>query len=189
MVTELLMDQMKRYPGLMAEDMLKALYQSEFGCAHFARDEQQGLDRLLQELDSLPSVQINGALIEPVGDLFCRVHLAGLNANGLNPTTLSRLFLLSSRFNPGSKSGFISKLTCFQQLCDDSTLPFDPLYVQSLIADNKKSGFPAIHHSPEFRKRYHPAYRVIRADYAMLLPLLCRIDQLLSKKKKRYHGD
>ncbi|MEX1307966.1 MAG: hypothetical protein AB1Z19_05530, partial [Eubacteriales bacterium] len=183
MEIEWLIDQLKRYPNLQAEDMLKALYQSEFGCAHFTLGEKQGLKHILKELDGLSSAYTPADLVEPIGDRFCRVHLAKIKARGLNPATLARLFFLSSQTKPENQNNFVAKLACFLDCCKKGTLPFDPVYVQTLIAENQKSGSPAIHHSPKFHQLYHPAYRVIRADYGALLPLLCKIDTVMRQKE------
>lgn len=59
---ELLLGQLKKYPKLQPEGMLKGLYQSEFGCGHFITDEKKGMDlldklRCFQEMcitDELP---------------------------------------------------------------------------------------------------------------------------------------
>ena len=43
----------------------------------------------------------------------------------------------------------------------------------------KKADLPACHHSETFRRTYAPAYRLMKAEYARLLPLLSRIDAAL----------
>ena len=46
-----------------------------------------------------------------------------------------------------------------------------------------KKGYPALHHSDEFRNEYHPAYRVISNKYVTFLPLFAMIDQKPTEKR------
>ncbi len=39
---KIILEQYARYPKLKLNDIIKALYQSEFGCAHFVADEKNG---------------------------------------------------------------------------------------------------------------------------------------------------
>ena len=178
-----LLDQYKKFPQMQPLDMLKAIHQSEFGCEHFISDEDKGFKLLLQELENLPEKAGAGDLIEPLGDTFCRVSLAGLRQYGLSPKTLFNLFLLTSRKKSGSEQTLMAKLEVFEELCISGRLLFDPQEVKYLIQDFKNSGFEAVHHSKEFRQLYSPAYRVVRRDLCNLLPLYARIDQLLSEKE------
>ena len=82
----------RRYPALRPEDLLKALHQSVFGCGHFVSED--GLSRLLQEAETLCDESCTD--VEPLDGAFCRVHLGMLQATGLRPETLFRLFQLSN---------------------------------------------------------------------------------------------
>ena len=44
------LDLYARYPKARLSDYVKLLYQSEFGCGHFAPDDAEGYALLLQEL-------------------------------------------------------------------------------------------------------------------------------------------
>ena len=44
------LDQLDRYPALETQDMVKALYQREFGCGHMITDRARGLSWLRDEL-------------------------------------------------------------------------------------------------------------------------------------------
>ena len=182
MVNKLLKNQFIKYPELQPQDILKVLYQSEFGCAHFNLGDTEGMRYLTDELAMLNEIPQNQPLCEEIGGQFCRVHLGAIAKAGLSPRTLFQLFVLSSRYNPGTRERFSNKLDGFLNLCADGELPFNSSKIQKLITDYKANGCPAIHHSPQFRETYHPAYRVIRLEYGRLLPLFSRIDQLLAEK-------
>ncbi len=179
---KLLLDQLKTHPALELQDMIKALYQSEFGGGHFVSDQKQGMEYLLEELDGLNQPANTEELVEHIGAEYSRVNLASMKKYGLSPDTLFRLFVMSSEHSTGSKASFALKLKYFEKLCGMGTLPFSREEVKSLISEYGRKDFPAVHHSDIFRRLYNPAYRVIRNDFARLLPILCRIDRLIAEK-------
>ena len=93
----LLAAQCARYPGLTAQDLVKALYQATLGCGHFVPDEARAADYLREEAASLPGDATDAPLTERLGQRFCRVHLAPYRESGASLSTLARLFALSAR--------------------------------------------------------------------------------------------
>ncbi|MDR1066609.1 MAG: hypothetical protein LBL35_04135 [Clostridiales bacterium] len=179
-VRRLLLEQLKIYPALQPRDALKALYQSEFGCEHFVSDEKSGVDLISNELRNPRAGRYARHLVEPLGYRFSRVHLAASRKTGLNPATLFRLFLLTSRLEPPDADAFTAKLRVFHDMCVSGELPFDPAAARSLISSYNGP----ISHTDVFRRLYAPAYRVIRADFCPFLPLFCRIDAELAKRAR-----
>lgn len=175
-----LLDQCARYPALRPQDLLKGLHQSAFGCGHFVTDEAFGMELLQRELVS-PGTRAD---IEPLDGDYCRVHLGYLTRTGLAPETLFRLFVLSAEAPMEDTAALEEKLTGLLELAKDGRLPFALEEVQGAAANWRDAGFPACHHSPEFRAAYTPAYRVIRKDFVWVLPLLAAIDRKLVEKSR-----
>lgn len=181
-LTEFLTEHCRRYPALEPGDLLKALHQSVFGCGHLVRAEGDGLARLKAELAALPpAVQAD---TEPLPGDFCRVHLGLLARSGLQPETLFRLFCLSAEEICGSAEEMEAALFAAMTAAENGLLPFSPEALSAEVGEWREAGFPARSHSPAFRRHYHPAYRVIRQEYARLLPLLAAIDRGLAEKKR-----
>ena len=67
------------------------------------------------------------------------------------------------------------------ELIKEGTLPFKERDVREAIEEWKADGFPACHHSEEFRNAYFPAYRVIKKEYALFLSLFVKIDNMLQR--------
>ena len=174
--TEFLLTHCAAYPALQPQDLLKALHQSVFGCGHFVTDKAFPL--LLEELTALT----DGPDMEPLDGRFCRAHLRMLSKLGLTPETLFRLFLLSAEKSYGSIAALESKLETLLMLARAGQIPFSESALSSAIEAWRSTGFPACHHSPEFRAAYHPAYRVIHKKYIHWLPLLTAIDQTMAEK-------
>ena len=106
---KIIFDQVKKYPKLQVQDILKALYQSEFGCSHFISDDKSGMELLIKELESVYDGSHNKEFVEPLGDRFSRVHIGLLEKNGLKPDTLFKLFKLTSQVDSGIKDNFLKK--------------------------------------------------------------------------------
>ena len=175
------LDQLARYPALETQDLVKALYQREFGCGHMITDPDRGMAWLREELaacraENPPAQQ---ALSEPLGQ-FSRVHLRALDNAGLSAQTLFRLFMLSAEAPTGSMDAFQAQLEELAALIDSGELPLDSAAAHAFLASYLASGCPATHHSAAFSAAYHPAYRVIKAEYARFLPVFAAIDQMLS---------
>lgn len=178
--TEFLLTQCRAYPALRPEDLLKALHQSVFGCGHFVTDEAAGLERLREELARLPQGAVSRA--EALDGPYVRLHLGELG--GLSPRTLYRLFALSAEAPAGGAAALEEKLQRLLNLAREGRLPFSCDETARAVASWRTAGFPACHHSEEFRAAYAPAYRVIRQEYVRLLPLLAALDRKLAEQPR-----
>ena len=174
-------NQCRRYPELEPRDLLKALHQSVFGCGHFVTDEAVGLARLRAELAEAPS---GGLDVEPLDGGFCRVHLSAVERTGLAPETLFRIFALSAQAPAGTPAELEEKLSVLLELAEDGQLPFAAGQMADAIGRWRRAGYPACHHSETFRAVYTPAYRVVRREFAWMLPLLAAIDRQLAAKPR-----
>lgn len=173
---EFLQSQCHSYPLLQPEDLLKGLHQSVFGCGHFVDEKAE--EYLQKELESLePS---DGPEVEFLAGDFCRVHLRYLNKYGLAPKTLFRLFWLSAIEPAGNAMQMEEKLEVMLRMASAEQLPVSYCDMRALVEEWRKTGYPACHHSNRFRAAYKPAYRVIRREYARLLPLFVAIDRKLA---------
>lgn len=182
----LVRQQCSRYPKLHVQDLVKAMYQAEFGCGHFVASPEKALDWIVREENELHLAGKPAAspFIEPIGSDYCRVHLHALHESGLSARTLCRLFCLSGSEPDGDMAHFESCLDLLQTLIASGGLPVDIASSLEWIDAYRASGCPATHHLDAFRGAYAPAYRVIRTEYARLIPLLARIDRLCAEKNQ-----
>ena len=167
-----------RYPLLQPTDLLKFLHQSVFGCGHLITDPAVAADWLAQEMDRCA----DGGEIEPLDGSFCRVPLGYLKALGVSPVSFAALFALSARKEGGTVQDLELRLAAALDMTRDGLLPFSCEALSAAIEGWRTAGFPAQHHSEDFRAAYAPAYRVLHQGHAALLPLMGRIDRLLSQK-------
>lgn len=184
-VRAFLLEYVKQYPRLEIDDLIKLLYQSAFGCGHFAPGEARVLAFLEEETAGL-NREREWPLVERVLGGYARVHLAPYVSQGMRLLTLSRLFMRTASEPPREDAGawFAAALDLLEGMAQEEKLPFDADAVKARLAAYRAAGCPAIHHSETFRAAYRPAYRIVRAEYAQLLELFARIDGLLDQKER-----
>lgn len=171
----LLMEHYRVYPKLQIRDTFKFLHQSSFGCEHLVTNPETVNDYIIKESEAYSCHR--GNLTEPLDGAYCRVHLDWIES-GLRPKTLGKLFFLSARTEEDGTAALEEKLCALRELVRDGLLPFQTDEVEREIEEWKHVGYQAYHHSEAFRDCYRPAYRVIRKEYALFLPLLVQIERM-----------
>jgi len=180
-----LLEYTKKRPQAELSDLIKLLYQSAFGCGHFAPGQAQVTSYLRQELENTQA-DPKGEMIEPILGRFVRVNIAPYAAQGMRLETLSRLFMLTADHAPGeeAKAWFNDALNLLQEMALGGELPFSAVSAKERLSQYRAAGCPSVHHSETFRAAYHPAYRILRSDYAQLLPVFSQIDALLEGRER-----
>lgn len=174
---ELLLSQLKTYPQLQIEDIFKFLYQSAFGCEHLLPEPEAAAEFIRKEAEGM--AEQSSALVEALDGPYCRVSLAYLR-QGLSPETLAKLLCLSAVHEPKGKAALLEKLDAAKALVRDALLPFTLPEFLDAVAQWESRGFSPLHHSETFRQTYHPAYRLIGAQYVPFLPVLADLDRRLA---------
>lgn len=164
------------YPSARLQDLIKALHQACLGCGHLIADETGSFARLQGEWDGAP---VTGRFPEELSEGFVRLHLGDAREKGLKPETVQRLFSLSARIRTGQEEMFREALGEIRESVETGVFPADDKDKAFLSAYLPKA--PAmLSHSETFRQCCRPAYRVIAAECAALLPLFALVDQRLS---------
>ena len=173
-----LLNHFKKYPLLKPRDTFKFLYQSVFGCEHMISSSDLVVDYIKEEYKTiLPK----GEIVEPLDGNFSRVNLE-IISRGMKPETLGALFFLSAKKEKGTLTDLKEKIEILKSLVQNGSAPFDAEEYSKELTLWESQGYPAIHHSEEFRQNYRPSYRVISNDLIKFLPLLCEIDRQSAKK-------
>lgn len=147
-----------RFPEMRPIDGVKLIYQNEFGGGHLIRDEAGCLNYLRREYDSTeknPQVP----LYDEIGNGIVRVNLAAVGEEELE--ALGRAFIQSAAEHTGSLDCFLQKLKVLCAMAEEGVFSFGLGELRECIAACREQGFPAVSHSPEYRRAYHPAYRVV----------------------------
>ena len=177
---EFLRAQMANRPESRLQDLCKALYQSTFGCGHLISDVAAAEQSIREELTAgVPSCRD----IEPLDGLWDRVPL-GILEGVLTPSTLARAFALSAAMPREDTAALEARLDVLRALLAEGALPYNAAEAEAELARWQMAGYPACHHSADYRAAYHPAYRVLHRHYTHLLPLLETIDGVLAAQER-----
>jgi len=168
----------KKYPKLQIRDLFKYLYQSSFGCEHMILSPEAVEGYIRKEAEQY--VAVAGEVIEPLDGDYCRVHLDWLR-EGLCAGTLAKLFFLSAEHVGDGRERLSEKLSILLEAVEEGVISFERDAVIAELEEWRGAGYPACHHSEAFRTAYAPAYRLIKKEYALFLPLFLRIDRMLQK--------
>ena len=178
----ILLEHYTEYPKMQIQDMVKLIYQNEFGGGHFISDEKESLQRLTAELTNVKEV-VNEAhhtdLITEIGDGLCRIDIIKANSMGLDSSTINKIFVNTANDIKGSMKEFEAKLEILRDCCRDGLLPFTDKELDNYLDDYKAKGYPAVSHSETYRINYQPAYRIIKEEYTKYYRVFIGIDELM----------
>ena len=156
----------KKYPLMQPRDVIKLVYQNEFGGGHLIRDERECFLRIRDELSQLQPQEL--PFYEEIGNGMVRVNLASLERNGMTPGELCEIFICSSREHRGNADAFCVKLAEADRAAETLGLSFPVRAWRDELSAYRAKGCPMISHSEIFRDTYHPAYRVV--EKRLLIP-------------------
>lgn len=170
----LLLKQWELYPHLQFQDLVKLIYQNEFGPGHLVRSEADSLKRLQTECASLEGR--DAKKFEDIGNGLCRLHLA--EDIDIDLTTLNHMFVHTANTVIGTGQRFQEKLKVLLDCCHKKLLPFTETEAEEWLGKYREQGFPLVSHSAAYRAAYSPAYRVVLALFRDYYLLFSTIDKL-----------
>ena len=170
-------EHLKCYPKMEIQDVMKLLYQSEFGGGHLISNEEMSLKRIQEEYERInENEMVCMSVLEPIGDRMCRIYLSAIT-NGMKPEVLNQIFVKSANHRTGSVEGLELKLNQLLQACEQGELPFEASSVKEIWDVWKSEGYPAKSHSDAYREAYHPAYRAIESSYKQIYDVICAVEK------------
>jgi uridine kinase/predicted membrane protein len=179
-IRELTVNQLKLYPKAKEIDILKAIYQNEFGAGHMISDRAVCLKLVNDELSELE--EKSGEPIEKLGSSLSRLHIRAIPQTGLSPETYAKIFMLTAVRARGSKENFLRKVNILKKICNDDIKNFSETSIDAAVEMWEAGGGGLFRHSDTFRNAYHPAYRVIENQFCDYLDIFAKIDSLSREK-------
>lgn len=153
------------YPLARIEDLYKLSHQAALGSEHAVSDVRAARDWLMREVAALA-----GAPIEPLmeaispGGRILRVHLRPFVAAEGDPERLLQAFVRTANEYKGSVSELKRYWALIVELSTEGEIPFHQDDLRRFIDGMEDAGFPAIHHSAQYRAAYQPSYRVVAGE-------------------------
>lgn len=188
---EILLNQYKLRTNMTIQDMVKLIFQSEFGGGHLISNEDESLGFLKYEINGI----IKGSndedkvflddesidLFEYIGNKLYRLNLVPALERGLSPTTINKFFVHSANTVKGSPEQFEAKLDMFLALCHQDLLPYDLQEVKDYLNEYKIEGYKPVSHTDSYRTLYKPAYRIVSENFKIYYEVFSNIDRLMSR--------
>ena len=170
--SEILQGQLIRYPRMEPRDCVKLAYQNALGPAHAALDRDAVHRALLAEWGELSD---RGAPCppEPIGNGLCRFHLAGTGELPLAASLLADLFCLTAGSFRGQRETLEENLETLENLALPGMAAF--------VAEYRREGCPAVHHSDQYREAYQPHYRVLLTAHGGYFQALLAVARLSAR--------
>lgn len=149
-----------------AVDFYKLVHQSVYGVGHLLDDAQASnvaIARALKdELSRVPRGPIHENVLDPIDEArgLVRLNLRVYARLAHDLSALAPALRQTAARVEGSPELMRERLKKLVTWLRRNRPALAPA-TRSLIQEAARAGFPAYHHSARFRRRYHPAYRVV----------------------------
>ena len=175
---ELLKKHFEQTPRMAPTDAVKLAFQSAFGCGHLLCDASACTDFVRREMAQIPK-DASMPAFTPIGGCMCRLNLASPAVRALSPERITEMMLLTSeriqaRYDNAER--FENALLQINSAAKSGEAPFSVSELESYLAPYRAQGCPPVSHSETYRQAYHPAYRVVLTDLALLAPIMVELD-------------
>lgn len=182
-VRQVLLRHHKRYPKMQIQDMVKLIYQSEFGGDYLINNESDSLNCFEKEYSETEErTSETGLFFEKIGSNLCRLYLAGLTYSDIMLKTVNQMFVSTANSVHGDVQGLERKIDAFKRCCQTRELPYKIQDIRYYIDEQKRLGYPPISHSDVYREEYGSAYGVVTKEFQVYFDVFRKIDLLMRQK-------
>ncbi len=155
-----------RYPQMQPADLYKLAHQATLGSEHAVSSEATARAWLYCELAEMGSGPDEPLLDVISGDgQILRCHLRPYLQGEHDPEDLLQAFMQTAkqvRRNPGDLRASVDEIL---RLSQAGQICFGAEELGEYFNQMESTGWPAVHHSDEYLRAYHPAYRVIAREF------------------------
>ena len=177
---QLLKKHFEETPRMEAQDAVKLAYQSAFGCGHLLPAQDVCARMIHNEIDAVPELDV--PVYTPIGNGLCRLNLASAPVRALGAEMIARMMLATDeivRARKDNQERFETAVRMTETLAECGEAPFTAQRMQDYLRTYRAQGCPVVSHTPAYREAYHPAYRVVLSDLALLIPVLLEEARLI----------
>lgn len=164
---EIILEHTKKYPEAELQDILKMLYQNEFGPKHLAENEIECFKSLSNEINNI-NYDESEELFEDIGEGALRLNLKAIPV-GTDLNYINKIIVNSANDFCGTNEKLVVKFGLLVVMAQNNEIPFDIQKVRDETNAFAKNGFKPISHSEVYKQIYSPSYRVISEKYRELV--------------------
>lgn len=169
--TTYLSEQLQLHPSMQPQDVLKLCYQAARGAEHLLADFTRARAWFDREYAAV-SADAAQPLFEMLSPEVARGNLAAWKAAGLPEEWLFRMFAATASV-PQEGRDLLQEYVALASAAAADAMPG----WESTLSAWQAAGCPAVHHSEAYRAAERPAYRIVRARFRCILPLLLRLNR------------
>lgn len=178
----ILTDHARRYPLMEPCDVVKLIFQNEFGGEHLISEPNATLAWLRAERAATAD-DLTVDAVEDIGNGMVRIALAALEFSENALRVLNRDFFRSAQMHEGRRKTFLSKLDALRRLTGEGVFGFSAQELEIYLERYIDAGCCPLSHSPTYRAAYHPAYRVVKHSCSEVA-LFRELEQLRDRGKR-----
>ena len=175
------LEHIKKYPEIELQDILKMLFQNEFGPKHLAENEIECFKSLSTEINSIDYNE-NEELFEDIGCDALRLNLKAIPV-GTDLNYINKIIVNSASEFCGTNEKLVVKFGLLVVMAENQEIPFDIERVRDETNAFAKNGFKPISHSEVYKQNYSPSYRVISKKYRSTVETVIALRNLDFNKK------
>ena len=179
---QIITEQIKKHPNLELKDLLKLLYQNEFGPQHLAKNELESFKSLSKELQTIDYDPCE-PLFEDIGSNALRLNLKALPRE-TNINYINKIIVKSNEYFHGTNEKLVVKFGLLVVMAENNEIPFPIQQVRDETNSFAKNGFKPISHSDIYKESYSPSYRVISKRFKQLTEAVISLSPILKNDRK-----
>jgi len=163
---------------IQPQDLIKLIYQAEFGPGHLIQNPLHSRQMLIEEYHSI-NHKVNHTMshshIENIGNGLARFYLDTIPEEYLDALNLMFVKTAEKRFYKHNIQEYQDKLDLLLTHFEELGCSFSKKDLFDYISQHKEQGFPMVRHSAKYRDAYQPAYRVTDERYIPYIKLIAAI--------------
>ena len=144
-------------PAMQAEDTVKFVFQAMLGVGHLLSDRESVTRSVALEMSSLTADPAE-PLFDILSPAWCRLNLRRAMAEDIPPAVIAGMMLASVHDLPFTRQDVQA---CCRRIAGSGEFPLTDEALTDMIPD----GHWLPSHSQAYREAYHPAYRVVSANW------------------------
>lgn len=170
-----LREQLCLHPSTQPQDVIKLIYQAARGAEHLLMDADRARAYFDREYAATPA-DASQPILEPLSEHVARANLAAWKAAGLPAEWLFRAFVDMARL-PLDSEELLEQYVAESFEVIEEMKPFSLADWESALDSWRAAWTPAVHHTEAYHAAEHPAYRIVNARLACILPILTRLNE------------
>ncbi len=175
---------LNHYPLMRLQDLVKLIYQHEFGANHLIKDDETMIREIELEF-SQHSKEKNIELFDQVSTQLFRINLNHPRVKPFHLSTIAKAFRKSLATSNDFQL-FKEKLKIVYDITSRYDCMWDQHEAKRFLDDYESNQFPPLSHSNQYKEAYHPSYRLVSKDFKDYFDVFARIDAKMQEKTPCY---